>query len=174
MEQTEYIRVSEDDADSWVCLCGNTPHGKGFFPCDGEGVEIDPGLVWDGLFVCDQCGRIIEANNLKVAGRRTRFEQTVYKPGEREMPALPLGGLVITPKAEEALEESRQSPAIFLHMYLTGNWGECSKDDWNTNDAALETGGRVQGVYYTANGEEIWIITEANRSATTILTPEEY
>jgi hypothetical protein len=101
-------------------------------------------------------------------------QQYVYEPGELKMPALPLGELVITPKAEQALEESGQSPAIFLHMYLTGNWGDCREDEWKVNDEALANGGRVQGVYHTANGKEIWIITEANRSATTILTPQEY
>jgi hypothetical protein len=170
MNESEYIGHFENDPDLWICLCGS----RDFRPCDEDGNEVEPVEGWKLLFVCDQCGRIIDGNNRKVVGLRTRSPATDYKPGEQKMPALPLGELVITPKAEEVLHESGQSPAIFLHMYLTGNWGDCSKEDWKANDEALTKDERVQGVYHTAAGKEIWIITEWNRSATTILTPEEY
>jgi len=174
MNESEFIGHFENDPDLWRCLCGNTTGKQGFRPCDNAGNEVEPVAGWNCLFVCDQCGRIIDGNNRKVVGLRTRPKATLYEPGARKMPALPLGELVITPKAEEALEGSGQSPAIFLHMYLTGNWGNCLKEDWKANDEALTNDGRIQGVYHTANGTEIWIITEWNRSATTILTPEEY
>lgn len=44
--------------DDWECLCGNTSHSDGFFPCDETGIEVEPTLDsdWDGLFRCIRCG----------------------------------------------------------------------------------------------------------------------
>ena len=89
-------------------------------------------------------------------------------------PALRLGDLYITRGASEALEESGQTPGTFLQRYLKADWGDCTRDDWDANDVALLENNRVHGVYHTAKGEELWIITEWDRSVTTILTPDEY
>lgn len=63
-----------------------------------------------------------------------------------------------------------------IQMHLNGNWGDICDEDWNINQEALKNGGRLFSAYWMddAHKEKIWIITEANRSATTILFPSDY
>ncbi|MBA3830160.1 MAG: hypothetical protein H0X33_14570 [Taibaiella sp.] len=67
----EKIHYESSNKDAWVCICGNTPSGDGFYPCDYEGNEIEPGKSanWGGLYVCGKCGRIINQDSLEVIGR---------------------------------------------------------------------------------------------------------
>ena len=85
-----------------------------------------------------------------------------------------LGQTVITPGAEEALELAGQTAIEFLRRHMSGDWGELSDDDIKENELSLEQGFRLLSRYETAKGELLWIITEADRSATTILLPSEY
>ena len=90
-----------------------------------------------------------------------------------------LGQLLATPGALSALEESKQSPAIFLDRHLRGDWGEVCDSDKKLNDESLGDGSRLMSAYRTTAGVKIWVITEAaddqgQRAATTILLPEEY
>jgi hypothetical protein len=85
-----------------------------------------------------------------------------------------LGQTVATPGALEALEEAGQSPAVFLDRHVTGDWGDCDKEDAAANDRAVKEGSRVFSVYRTQKGVKIWVITEADRSSTCILLPDEY
>lgn len=57
--------------DAWICVCGNMPAQGGFYPCDRAGNEMEPdiGSDWDGLYVCADCGRIIDQATLLVTGR---------------------------------------------------------------------------------------------------------
>lgn len=89
-------------------------------------------------------------------------------------PKFPLGQVVATPGALEALEESAQSPLDFLHRHVAGDWGLVDKDDQAANDVALQEGSRILSAYKTLKGVKIWVITEADRSSTCILLPEEY
>jgi hypothetical protein len=89
-------------------------------------------------------------------------------------PKFPLGALVATPGALEALERAGQSPAEFLDRHARGDWGEVSTGDARLNDAAVKNGERILSAYRTKAGERIWIITEADRSSTCILLPDEY
>ena len=86
----------------------------------------------------------------------------------------PLGRLLSTPGALRVLQEAGQSPADFLEQHRQGNWGEVCEEDQGLNDEALEHGGRLLSAYRTAQDVRLWIITEADRTATTILLPEEY
>lgn len=62
-----------------------------------------------------------------------------------------------------------------LSRYKTFDWGEIPKEDKNLNDEAITNGERIFATYiYPADGTKIWIITEADRSTTTILFPDEY
>ena len=63
--------------------------------------------------------------------------------------------------------------AEFLHRHMAGEWGEGEPSDHAENERALEEGRRVMSVYMLG-GEQIWIMTNADRLTTTILTPEEY
>jgi len=84
----------------------------------------------------------------------------------------PPGQLVITTNAQAQLPEADVRRAIARH--LAGDWGDCSPDDREANDLALLDGARLFSVYDTADGQRFWIITEADRSATTVLLPEDY
>lgn len=85
-----------------------------------------------------------------------------------------LGQILATPGALEALQRSGQSPFVFLSRHAAGDWGDVCPEDWRANDRDLRHGGRLLSAYHTAMKEKLWIITEADRSATTILFPEEY
>ena len=85
-----------------------------------------------------------------------------------------LGQTVITPGAEEAVQLAGQTAIEFLRHHMSGDWGELSDDDIKENELSLEQGFRLLSRYETTNGERLWIITEADRSATTILLPIEY
>jgi len=94
-------------------------------------------------------------------------------------PKFPLGQLVATPGALQALEESGQSPGFFLDRHVQGDWGQVNDDDKRANDQALVDGSRILSAYRTLKGVKIWIITEAaddegRRSSTTALLPSEY
>jgi hypothetical protein len=85
-----------------------------------------------------------------------------------------LGRTFITPGAAEALETAGQTALEFLRRHMSGDWGELSQDDIKENELSLQKGLRLLSRYETTQGEPLWIITEADRSATTILLPSDY
>ncbi len=85
-----------------------------------------------------------------------------------------LGETFITPGAEEALEIAGQTAIQFLRRHMSTDWGELSEEDARENELSLREGFRLLSTYRTVKGQKIWIITEADRSATTILLPSEY
>jgi hypothetical protein len=86
----------------------------------------------------------------------------------------PLGQLTATPGALQAMQESGQTPEFFVARHAGGDWGEVGAEDWRLNDEALQDGSRVLSAYRTLKGQKLWVITEADRSLTTVLLPEEY
>jgi hypothetical protein len=86
----------------------------------------------------------------------------------------PLGQVVATPGALQALADSGQAPADFLDRHVQGDWGDVSKGDAKLNDEAVRCGERVLSAYKTLKGVKLWIVTEADRSSTCLLLPEEY
>ena len=89
-------------------------------------------------------------------------------------PKFALGRLLITGSAVKALGESEQSPIDFLCRHVRGDYGSLCVEDKQLNDQALINGGRILSSFTTLMGAKLWIITEADRSATTVLLPEEY
>ena len=89
-------------------------------------------------------------------------------------PKFSLGQIVATPGALEAIEKSQQSPSDFLARHLEGDWGDLCDEDKEANDQALIDGSRIFSSYQICKEEKIWVITEADRSSTTILLPSEY
>jgi hypothetical protein len=85
-----------------------------------------------------------------------------------------LGQTFITPGAQEALDIAGQTPIQFLRRHMSADWGEVSEDDAQENELSLRDGFRLLSAYRTVKSQKIWIITEADRSATTILLPSEY
>ena len=91
------------------------------------------------------------------------------------MPArFPLGQIVATPGALAAFQESGDNPASFLTRHVTGDWGELDEEDRRENEFSVAHGFRLLSAYALSTGTKIWIITEADRSATTLLLPSEY
>jgi hypothetical protein len=61
-----------------------------------------------------------------------------------------------------------------LKRHKSGDWGDLCPEDWEANEKALQEGGRLFSVYYDQNGTKFWVITEADRSITTVLMPDDY
>ena len=85
---------------------------------------------------------------------------------------IPLGQTVITQGAIAVLANSDVLNALVRHA--AGDWGDVCGEDRLANDEALRTGARLLSAYRDCDGVKFWIITEADRSVTTILLPEEY
>jgi hypothetical protein len=86
----------------------------------------------------------------------------------------PLGQIVATPGALAALERAKQTAACFLARHATGDWGGLDPADIAENEYSMAHGFRLLSSYQTGAGEKLWIITEADRSVTTLLLPDEY
>ena len=86
---------------------------------------------------------------------------------------LPLGKVVATPRALQLLLEAAGHPFDYLARHATGDWGDLCAFDRRQNEIALRDGYRLFSSYKVSGGR-VWIITEANRSVTTILLPDEY
>lgn len=89
-------------------------------------------------------------------------------------PRFPLGQVVATPGATQALQDAGQCPDTFLARHAYGDWGELCEDDRQENARALRDGGRLMSAYTLSNRQKLWIITEADRSVTTLLLSLEY
>ena len=82
------------------------------------------------------------------------------------------GQIVATPGAL-SLAESGVNLQVYLFRHLSGDWGNLEEEDKQENQFSLENGFRLLSAYATQQGR-LWIITEADRSSTTFLLPEEY
>jgi hypothetical protein len=85
-----------------------------------------------------------------------------------------LGQVVGTPGALHAFEEAGQHPAEFLSRHVSGDWGDLCEEDVTENELSVDQGFRILSSYELSTGTKVWVITEADRSATTILLPDEY
>ncbi len=92
-------------------------------------------------------------------------------PVDHAKPYFPLGRLLITPGAQAAFSRAEVLSAVSRHQQ--GDWGTLCREDCRINEQALQTGERLFSAY-EYHKEKLWIITEADRSATTILLPHEY
>lgn len=86
--------------------------------------------------------------------------------------AFPLGRVVITPNALQVLPQHEF--VVGLRRHALADWGDVCPEDRTANDLAREHGDRLLSVYRTRTGVKFWIITESDRSVTTILLPEDY
>ncbi len=89
------------------------------------------------------------------------------------MAPFPLGRVVATPGALKLLEEAGEDPLRHLARHASGDWGDLDTHDRRENERSLKHGWRLLSSY-SVGDRRVWIITEANRSYTTILLPEEY
>lgn len=94
-------------------------------------------------------------------------------PGDTR-PRFALGQVVATPGALAALEEAGVVPAVLLARHQSGDWGDVGPEDHAENEFSLGRSLRIFSVYRLTDACTVWVITEANRSATTILLPDDY
>ncbi len=90
------------------------------------------------------------------------------------MSVFPLGRVVATPAALAEMAIAGESPSRLLQRHQSGDWGEVPKEDARENERSLKYGFRVLSSYPLSTGAKVWIITEADRSSTCLLLPEEY
>ena len=86
----------------------------------------------------------------------------------------PLGRTVATPGALDALKEAGEDPTSYLDRHITGDWGDVPPEDAAENELSIRKGFRILSAYMLSTEVKIWVLTEADRSSTTILLPEEY
>lgn len=86
----------------------------------------------------------------------------------------PLGRLLATPGALRAFTEAGENALDYLLRHVGGDWGDVPPEDAKENEFSLTRHLRLFSAYTLDSGIEIWVITEADRSATTILLPSEY
>lgn len=85
-----------------------------------------------------------------------------------------LGHLVATPGALTALGEAGHIPPEFLLRHKHGDWGDLPPEDAAENERAVQEGARIFSAYRTRLDTKLWVITEWDRSVTTLLLPEDY
>lgn len=88
-------------------------------------------------------------------------------------PLFPLGQVVATPAVIAHFNEHRQSISALLRRHVAGDWGELCEEDQAENTLSVQQGFRILS-RYTVAGAAVWVITEADRSVTTLLFPSEY
>ncbi len=86
----------------------------------------------------------------------------------------PLGHIVATPPALSVLQTHGIQPVTLLQRHVIGDWGDLDPEDVQANTDALAHGWRLFSSYAIADGVKVWIITEADRSVTTLLMPDDY
>ncbi|MDY7815207.1 hypothetical protein U0F71_05665 [Burkholderia pseudomallei] len=89
-------------------------------------------------------------------------------------PLFPPGRVVMTVGVDELIKTGRLNPYPYLFCHLRGDWGDLCDEDRRRNDAAVNSGERLFSEYKVSPSLTLWIITEADRSATTVLLPDEY
>ena len=87
-------------------------------------------------------------------------------------PKFPMGRLLMTPGVRDSVKRPEIEKLLQRHNY--GDWGELDEDDVAQNELGLEEGLRLMSAYTAGSGQTVWVITEADRSVTTLLLPEEY
>ncbi len=88
-------------------------------------------------------------------------------------PRFDLGSCVTTPGAAAVLAAAGVVPAVLLDRHVHGDWGDLDEDDTRANEVGAKYGSRIVSTY-SVEDERLWVITEADRSVTTILRPDEY
>ena len=89
-------------------------------------------------------------------------------------PRFKLGRILASPGALEVIADASVSIIDLLIRHLRGDWGDLSDSDRQQNDLAITAGQRIASSYRLSSGRTVWIITEADRYATTFLLPDEY
>ena len=90
------------------------------------------------------------------------------------IPLFPPRQIVTMPGSLALLQKANKSALELLSRHLRGDWGDLCQEDKTQNELSLKYGFRLMSSYPVTPTEKLWIITEADRSVTTLLLPEEY
>jgi len=101
----------------------------------------------------------------------TKPDSSKRKPVARKL-KFPLGAVRVTRGVAQSLDPSDVAEALTRHA--RGDWGEVGEEDWKENELSVREGFRLLSAYNAKDGTRFWVITEADRSSTTVLLPEEY
>lgn len=90
-----------------------------------------------------------------------------------------LGRTLATPGALAVFKENygERGPVMvreFLHRHQCGDWGDVCPSDARANDRSVKENTRILSAYHLPDDTKVWVITEWDRSYTTLLLPEEY
>jgi hypothetical protein len=96
------------------------------------------------------------------------------RPLAKPKPLFALGQVVATPGALNTMTQLDIAPLELIHRHVTGDWGDLDAEDQQQNQLATRSGMRIFSSYKIGATSKIWIITEADRSSTTLLLPNEY
>jgi hypothetical protein len=113
---------------------------------------------------------LLAGANLQEETAQVRW--TRPRPGPEAEPRLSLGEVVTAEGASWTIDARNIREALARHQ--RGDWGDCCPEDWQANEEALRDGHRLHSVYRSWNGDIFWILTEPDRSVTTVLLPSEY
>ncbi len=91
-----------------------------------------------------------------------------------QKPRFRLGRIVATPRATDALAEAQTAAWTLVARHAGGDFGEVGGDDWQANLDAIRAGDRILSAYTAGMGVTVWVMTEADRSSTCVLLPEDY
>jgi hypothetical protein len=116
-------------------------------------------LPFTGLQVAEAMG--LQEQRACMTGREVNIMKALFQRG----------AVVMTQCAKRLVEKLELDPAHYLACHVTGDWGNLDEHDKQENELSLKKGFRVLSAYGEADGK-LWVITEADRSVTTILRPE--
>ncbi len=98
----------------------------------------------------------------------------IIQAGSSFEPQFTCGALVFTPGVDALVRSKQINPFHYFGRHLCGDWGNICDEDRQANADALISGARLLSSYLIEPELKLWIITEADRSVTTLLLPEEY
>lgn len=94
--------------------------------------------------------------------------------GDTAVARFPLGKVIVGEGASHALDASGQSADELIGRHARGDWGDVSEETRTKNEDAIASGRRIESIYHTHRGEKLLVVTEADRSLTMVLLPEEF
>ncbi len=124
---------------------------------------------------CPTCWQLVSVEEDSLTYEEHQARQSLCpKSGQTIEPLFQLGQVVATPGALEALLEADQPAPALLERHLYGDWGDIPAEDVQQNVAGVRQGLRLMSVYPLTSGVRVWLITEWDRSVTTLLLPQDY
>jgi len=105
--------------------------------------------------------------------RKMSTEPATAKPAQRKAPLFAMGAIVATPAVLAHLDKHGINAQPYPVRHICGDWGDVPPEDAQENRLSVQQGFRILSSYEIA-GERVWVITEADRSSTTLLFPSEY